>query len=128
MTKLHISKLRVPIILNIIMTIYILAFGMYAYLEASSTENGDIARLNSSLISSTAGSTGKCFTFWYHMYGPDINTLQIFTSVHGIPGPAVWSRFGSQGNRWRKGQVTLYARQPFTVSYRSNICNRNACA
>ena len=100
---------------------------MYAYLEVSSTKSGDIARLNSSQISATAGSTGKCFTFWYHMYGPDINTLQIFTSVHGIPGPAVWSRIGSHGNQWRKGQVTLYARQPFNVSNRSNSCGLNEC-
>ncbi|UJR31098.1 hypothetical protein I4U23_018606, partial [Adineta vaga] len=67
--------------------------GWYIYLETSSPVIlNDTARLQSPSI---PGSTPKCFEFWYHMHGPDINQT------------TVWSREGTQGNVWRLGKVKL---------------------
>ena len=96
--------------------LFISEYGQYLYLESSDTKDNHVARLNSTEIPATAGSSPRCFTFWYHMYGPDVNSLKIFTSVGGLAGDAIWSRTGSHGNQWRQGQVNTYARQKYQVS------------
>jgi hypothetical protein len=82
-----------------------LAQGWYIYLETSSPAKlNDTARLQSPPI---AGSTTKCFEFWYHMHGPDVNRLDILVIDSSNVETPVWSREGSQGNVWRLGKVKL---------------------
>ena len=50
--------------------------GKYIFIETSSPRrNGDRAVLESDMIGKTAG---KCFSFWYHMYGSSIGALNIY--------------------------------------------------
>lgn len=95
----------------------ILAYGKYVYLEVSQKTPGNAARLVSQKMAATTGSGGKCLSFYYHMYGPHVNTLSVYVVVgSNFTGQQpFWSRTGSQGNKWVKGQVTLNAGQPFSV-------------
>ena len=43
-----------------------------------------------------------CFTFWYHMYGSAMGTLQLKDNHNTLV-----SYSGNQGNSWRKASVTL---------------------
>ena len=92
-----------------------LEYGKYAYLEVSFQKESDVARLISTSIPATGDTGAKCLTFWYHMYGPHVNTLNIYVLLGGHIGQPLWSRTGTQGNRWLKGQVNLVGRQPFQV-------------
>ena len=79
--------------------------GHYAYIETNVTSLNNAARLISPLVS--VGSTGLCFQFFYHMYGTNINRLNLYTKQNGNLGKAVWQKIGEQGNRWILGQVYL---------------------
>lgn len=75
--------------------------GHYLYLEASDSQRnkGDDAIL----VSPTINSNGPlCMTFYYHMYGSGIGTLQVVSNQ-----TAVWKLSGDQGNRWYKATVPL---------------------
>ena len=53
--------------------------GYYAYIEASSPRiAGDTARVLSGPLRST-GDTSYCFSLWYHMFGSDIGSLNVYT-------------------------------------------------
>ena len=57
----------------------LLAQGSYAYIETSSPRlANDTANLFSPKL--TISSVG-CLTFWYHMFGPDINSLAVVKKV-----------------------------------------------
>ncbi|CAF1639090.1 unnamed protein product, partial [Adineta ricciae] len=78
--------------------------GTYIYLETSDGVNGDKARLISPLYRK---SSKTCmFTFWYHMYGQTINTLNIFVRAGGVD-TLVWSLQGNQGRDWLLGTAYL---------------------
>ena len=53
-----------------------------------------------------AGSVGKCVGFWYHMYGPSINQLNVYRR-EGSQELLEWTRAGDQGPMWKYGQVFL---------------------
>ncbi|XP_022097778.1 MAM and LDL-receptor class A domain-containing protein 1-like isoform X1 [Acanthaster planci] len=79
-------------------------YGWYIYIEASSQVNGDRAQLVST--SMVSGSVGKCVSFWYHMYGPSINALNIYRRENG-QDVLEWTRLGDQGPVWNYGQVFM---------------------
>ena len=62
----------------------------------------------SPLLDKTSPS-GKCFTFYYHMYGSGIGTLQIYiNNARTTAGKKqVWSLSGNKGNKWHNGKVNL---------------------
>ena len=90
-------------------------YGRYMYIEASSPRlSGDKARLISRPFTQheTTGDTYECLTFFYHMYGSAMGTLNIYKiegdSVDtGNLGTPLWSLTGNQGNYWRIAQVRL---------------------
>lgn len=84
------------------------------YIEASRRKNGDFARLTSPIISVSQKST-KCLTFWYHMYGPHVSALNVYTKTTTL-GPAIWSKNGTQGNVWKVTKVDIQMNQSFSVS------------
>ncbi|XP_047128245.1 MAM and LDL-receptor class A domain-containing protein 1 isoform X1 [Hydra vulgaris] len=96
-------------------------FGKYAYLEVSAQKENDVARLISTSIPATGDTGAKCLEFWYHMYGPHVNTLNIYVLLGGHVGKPLWSRTGTQGNRWLKGQVNLVGRQPFQAVIEATV-------
>ena len=83
--------------------------GKYIFIETSVPRKvGDKALLMSPLFNKTS-SAGKCFTFWYHMYGLSIGTLNIYVNItRATTGKQlVWTLSGNKGNRWFNGQVKV---------------------
>jgi len=92
--------------------IIIIQTGFYMFIETSGKRTGAKARLMSPTYQPT---TGKCLTFYYHMYGNGIGTLNILMKRQGQLVPPIWSRNGNQQNIWRIGQVNLVSSSPFQV-------------
>lgn len=40
----------------------------------------------------------RCIQFWYHMYGMDVNILNIYIKMNGVLGKPVWTRSRNQGS------------------------------
>ena len=75
------------------------------YIETSApVKPGDKARLTSPGLN---GAAQFCITFWYHMYGPHINALNVYLAQNTTLGTPVWRRSGTQGNKWNKGTFTI---------------------
>ncbi|KAK7502419.1 hypothetical protein BaRGS_00006372, partial [Batillaria attramentaria] len=61
---------------------------------------GEFGYLRSPDIDNPSGT--HCMTFWYHMYGPHVGRLEIFSG-----GWTIWSMTGDQGDNWLWANVTL---------------------
>jgi len=59
---------------------------------------------------------GVCLSFWYHMYGPQIGTLNVHVITVGQK-EVRWSKTGTQTNRWTQG--TIYIDSLWDYSVRS---------
>ena len=94
------------------------ATGHYMYIEASSPRRtGDIARL---WTPSLTPANGRCISFWYHMYGINMGTLNVYAvrnSTNPVLGNPVWSRKGSTANLWYQQYVSLPTLSNYNVSY-----------
>jgi len=78
------------------------------YIEASSPRvQGDNAKLEKSGLSF---STKKCLSFYYHMYGSSMGTLNVFVGSRKI-----FSKTGDQGNKWHKASVDVTDSSASTV-------------
>ncbi|CAF4840990.1 unnamed protein product, partial [Rotaria sp. Silwood1] len=85
--------------------------GYYIYIEASLPQKpGDRAWLASPLISPT---TSSCLVFYYHMFGPDIGTLNVMLQT-SLSNLTIFTRNGPQENQWRIGEVDFQS----TLSYK----------
>jgi hypothetical protein len=89
--------------------------GYYVYIETSSPRKpNETARIESALIPSTRQ---KCLQFWYHMYGPHVDTFNVYTKQNGgALGSPIWVKSGTQGNRWRHAVVAMTVSTKFQVS------------
>ncbi|CAB3978524.1 MAM and LDL-receptor class A domain-containing 2-like, partial [Paramuricea clavata] len=91
--------------------------GWYMYIETSSPRRqGDNARLVSDFIPSTLGTSGRCLTFYYHMYGYHTGTLNVFIKT-GNHLTNVWQLNGTQGNNWLQAKTTLVSQAHFQVIF-----------
>ncbi|XP_070565015.1 MAM and LDL-receptor class A domain-containing protein 1-like [Ptychodera flava] len=81
--------------------------GYYIYIDntADRTE-GDPARLISPDVSFGTNQP-KCLTFWYHMYGAHIGSLNVYLKSGDTLGDAVWSRKTTYGDQWNEARVSL---------------------
>ncbi|XP_035827614.1 MAM and LDL-receptor class A domain-containing protein 1-like [Aplysia californica] len=79
--------------------------GYYLYLESSTGQFGDAARIVSGTIQPRASV--ECLTFWYHMQGSSIGSLSIYIYHITSIGSPLWTRSGSQGNVWIKGSLSI---------------------
>jgi hypothetical protein len=78
--------------------------GFYAYIDSYYPRiRGEKARIYSSMQTKSSGP--MCFSFWYHMFGRDIDKLSFYidSSDSGGSGEVkrelVWQKEGAQGNR-----------------------------
>ncbi|TST98577.1 MAM domain-containing glycosylphosphatidylinositol anchor protein 1 [Bagarius yarrelli] len=101
--------------------------GYYMYIETSRPrQKGDKARLLSPLYNITAarGPAGSsrvpyCVSFFYHMNGKHIGTLNVLLRVKGIAtvDSLAWTLSGHQSPNWRKANVVVYPSGPFQVVF-----------
>ncbi|XP_013875970.1 MAM domain-containing glycosylphosphatidylinositol anchor protein 1 isoform X1 [Austrofundulus limnaeus] len=101
--------------------------GYYMYIEASRPRaQGDKARLLSPLfnVSSVKGPKGSgrmpyCVSFYYHMKGKHIGTLNVLLRVRSIApvDSVVWTKSGHQGPVWRKASVDISPSGPFQIVF-----------
>ena len=88
--------------------------GYYMYIETSlPRKQGDKARFISPSYKSLP--SGKCFQFWYHMYGQDIGTLNVYTKTASSTRSLAWTRTGNRGNMWKIAQFTVKGTADFQV-------------
>ena len=59
-------------------------------------------------------TTGRCFSFWYHMYGPHIGTLNVFTQQNS-KNQLRWTKSGTQGNAWSQGYINVISLTDFKI-------------
>ena len=80
------------------------ARGYYIYIEATENNPEEAARI----ISCPLASTGSiCVSFWYHMYGVHVNTLNVYQQEINGSMPLLWTKIGNQGNSWMYGDVEV---------------------
>ena len=91
--------------------------GQYLFMESSWPRRpGDTARIQSELFTPTP-SKGRCMSFWYHMYGPDIGNLTVYMNVTGTKVlQPLWRLSGNQGNQWFNGKLPIRSTQSYMVS------------
>lgn len=97
------------------MYIEIFSEGFYIYTEATLHRANETARIQSPKLTPKPGSV-NCLTFWYHMYGDHIGSLNLYVQSGPSLGDAYWTRSGSKGDQWRQAQVTISRSIPFFVS------------
>ncbi|XP_046856288.1 uncharacterized protein LOC124449412 [Xenia sp. Carnegie-2017] len=76
-------------------------YGKYFFIETSQKQ-GDKAWL----VSRSFFNSRKCLTFYYHMYGNNIGSLNVYRKIYGNKYK-FWSKSGNQGNSWFKAQVNV---------------------
>ncbi|XP_029469954.1 apical endosomal glycoprotein [Rhinatrema bivittatum] len=81
-----------------------LSTGYFLYVD-NRAARGSSARLVSYPRSPVAKD--QCLSFWYHMYGPRIGTLNLKIKYDGGNESLLWSETGSHGNVWHHGFHTL---------------------
>ncbi|XP_053397241.1 MAM and LDL-receptor class A domain-containing protein 1-like isoform X1 [Mercenaria mercenaria] len=70
--------------------------GQYAYIDSSQGTKGGVAWLMSPLQ-----NAGKyCFSFWYYMYGEDVDRLAVGQWYRNGTAQVVFRRKGNQGRKW----------------------------
>ena len=100
--------------------------GTYIYIEASfPRQANDKARIISAGIPAD-GRMGHCVKFWFHMYGPHVNALNIYLKQGNQLNGPVWKRTGNNGNKWRYGQVSVSSNVAYSVRI-FPFCQRYPC-
>lgn len=91
------------------------ASGYYVFIETSTPRvKNDKARLVSAVVKDT---TIKCLHFWYHMYGPDVNTLNVYTMSSGKLGSPVWTKHGTVGNKWMEIDINITPNSTYQIVF-----------
>uniref|UniRef100_A0A8C7F8G3 MAM domain containing glycosylphosphatidylinositol anchor 2 n=1 Tax=Oncorhynchus kisutch TaxID=8019 RepID=A0A8C7F8G3_ONCKI len=99
--------------------------GFYMYIETSRPrKEGEVARLVSPFFNvapkNPYGITNPpayCFSFFFHMYGKHIGTLNALLRQKGqaaTEGPT-WSLSGNQGDHWKQAKVSIHPTASFQV-------------
>ncbi|ESO97870.1 hypothetical protein LOTGIDRAFT_152977 [Lottia gigantea] len=90
--------------------------GYYVFIETSNPRKfGDNAKLASKTISTF--STPKCLSFWYHMYGPHVNTLNVYVKSGNAYGTPVWTKKGTQGFKWKQSSIDIAANASYQIVF-----------
>ena len=77
------------------------------YIETSSTQKGDIAKLQ---VFAPGNGTLGCLSFYYHMYGLTMGSLIVLNG-----NAIIFKESGNHGNYWRNASITVTLGQ--TVSF-----------
>eukprot|EP00057_Strongylocentrotus_purpuratus_P018004 XP_011672478.1 PREDICTED: MAM and LDL-receptor class A domain-containing protein 1-like [Strongylocentrotus purpuratus] len=89
--------------------------GYYMYIEADGPEDGKKAILKSHPQRATSGE-GVCLTWYYHMYGPDVDKFNVYLQQDDQNMP-IFKRQGTQGNQWMYEQWTVSSTTSWAVVF-----------
>ena len=82
--------------------------GYYMYCEASSPNNPSKTAILSSPCFNLSGYVTCTMTFWRHLYGASMGTLNVDVQMNGGAWTlGVWTLSGNQGNSWVQASVNL---------------------
>ena len=88
--------------------------GYYIYINAASPRQpNDTARLISPYYQINP-NIGGCFSFYYHMFGPDIYRLNLYAQnalVTSTLGKPIFQKQSNKGDKWLLGHVFIENRQ-----------------
>ena len=91
----------------------------YIYTEASSPNYPNKIALLESPCFDLSNTNDAQLTFWYHMYGTSMGTLNVEVSEDCQNWTNVWSLSGNQGNTWYQTNVDLtpYVGKTITIRF-----------
>ncbi|XP_076109608.1 MAM and LDL-receptor class A domain-containing protein 1-like isoform X3 [Mytilus galloprovincialis] len=78
----------------------------YVYTEMSGKNPGDKATMSTT---SQLPTTSRCMTFYYHMKGSTMGTLNIYSEGTNTAKSNIWTRSGAQGDDWIKAEIDIPA-------------------
>lgn len=87
------------------------------YIEASEKARNDFAQLISKPI---VCQHVQCLTFWYHMYGNHIGSLNVYKK-YGRQMEIVWERHDNQNYLWRQAYMNVYCNEEFQIVIEGKI-------
>ena len=64
--------------------------------------------------------------FAYHMYGPHVDTLKVYTQSQGQIKPPIWVRKGSRGPEWGHAEVSVEVMYDTQVIFLF-LCKKLSC-
>ncbi|XP_075546628.1 MAM and LDL-receptor class A domain-containing protein 1-like [Dermacentor variabilis] len=82
-----------------------------------------IAHLVSVRMSPTP-ENGRCFTFWYNMWHPNLGQLNLLRRVDNATS-ILWSRSGPQGKAWQQAQIPVLSDDPFQLVFEAILKPQN---
>ena len=81
------------------------------YIEYNNGAPDDKARLMSPQQNPTEA---RCLTFWYNMYGRHVDRLNVYLRTSTLD-TLIFTKHGTQGNQWYKGQKTISSDDAWSV-------------
>ena len=105
--------------------------GYYMYIETSSPRvQNDKARLLTHSYTPKPGSI-SCLQFWYHMYGSNIGTLNVYVGPVGSlkvqkPPQAQWTKSFDHGDKWYLGHLTLSQTAVYKIMFEAIVGTSHA--
>ena len=82
----------------------LLSDGYYIYIETSSPRTRN---QKARLISPLQPAGTSCLTFYYHMYGANINRLNVYVKTKPQLSSPVFTKIGTQGNQWKQALIDV---------------------
>ena len=86
------------------------------YTEATGQSEGDNAKLQ---LVVPRGRSTSCLTFYYHMYGSSMGTLNVFNG-----NTSIFTASGNHGNHWKKVARTVNASDVVSMHFCLKIFER----
>ncbi|CAC5389526.1 unnamed protein product [Mytilus coruscus] len=86
--------------------------GHYIYIDASSIQPGQKSNYTSVSISPDGDA---CFTFWFHMHGNGMGTLNVYVVSDNIT-QKLWSRSGNKPDIWQLAFVDISITEPYQMT------------
>ncbi|MCJ8731789.1 hypothetical protein PDJAM_G00203590 [Pangasius djambal] len=93
------------------------SIGYYLYVDTTVGHWGDRALLLSEIF--PPDNWVQCFTFWYHMYGQNVGTLNLYINNRTLHdngdrlGYLIWTDSGDQEDVWWSARVNTHQIEPF---------------
>ena len=79
----------------------------YVYTESSSPNYPNKTAILEGPCFDLSNTSDAALTFWYHMYGSAMGTLNVEVSEDCVAWTNVWTLSGNQGNAWYEANVDL---------------------